>query len=65
MTKSVKNAKNFAKSPQGYYKVSFLVLRTGEIVEKGFDSLYLCRRFVNKLRYSKRCQMISCPISLG
>lgn len=26
-----------------------------------FDSEYLCRKFVNKLRYSKRCRLISYP----
>lgn len=27
-----------------------------------FDSEYLCRVFVNKLRHSKRCRLISYPV---
>ncbi len=43
-------------------RVVFLVNETGAIVEKGFDSVYLCRKFVNKLRHSKRCRLISYPV---
>lgn len=43
-------------------RVVFLVKETGAIVERVFDSEYFCRRFVNKLRHSKRCRLISCPL---
>lgn len=33
----------------------------GERVIREFDSEYLCRKFVNKLRFSKRCRLISYP----
>ena len=44
------------------YTVKFLVRESGAIVEKIFDSPYLCRRFVNKLRHSKKLPLISYPI---
>ena len=34
----------------------------GTRVEKLFDSEYLCRKFVNKLKHSKRCVLVSYPI---
>ena len=33
----------------------------GARVEKTFDSAYLCRKFVNKLKHSKRCVLVSYP----
>ena len=33
----------------------------GEKVEKVFDSYYLCRKFINKLRHSKKCRLIFTP----
>lgn len=33
----------------------------GTRVEKIFDSAYLCRKFVNKLKHSKRCVLVSYP----
>lgn len=33
----------------------------GTRVEKLFDSVYLCRKFVNKLKHSKRCVLVSHP----
>lgn len=46
----------------GYYKVYFLVNATKEKLVRSFDSLYLAEKFVNKLRFSKRCTLISCPL---
>ncbi len=46
----------------GYYKVYFLVNDTKEKLVKSFDSLYLAQKFVNKLKYSKRCTVIACPL---
>lgn len=42
------------------YKVTFLNERSQK-VERSFDSLYLCWRFVNKLKHSKRCKLVSYP----
>ena len=41
-------------------KVIFLNEK-GERITREFDSEYLCRKFVNKLRFSKRCRLISYP----
>lgn len=35
---------------------------SGERVRKEFDSEYLCRKFVNKIRFSKTCKLISYPL---
>ena len=34
----------------------------GDRVEKTFDSVYLCRKFVNKLKHSKKCVLVSYPL---
>lgn len=44
------------------FTVVFKVISTGAKVEKSFDSEYQCRLFVNKLRHSKRCLLISYPL---
>lgn len=41
--------------------VRFLVIETDKVVEKKFDSYFLCKKFVNKMRYSKKCRLISYP----
>ena len=33
----------------------------GQRVRKEFDSEFLCRKFVNKLKHSKRCRLLSYP----
>lgn len=33
----------------------------GTRVEKTFDSVYLCRKFVIKLKHSKKCTLVSYP----
>lgn len=43
-------------------RVVFQIVETGARVERFFDSEYLCRKFVNKLRHSKRCRLISYPL---
>lgn len=45
----------------GYYKVRFIENATGEWLVKSFHSEYLAKKFVNKLRYSKRCTLVSYP----
>lgn len=42
-------------------RVVFQVVATGNFVEKFFDSEYLCRKFVNKLRHSTRCRLVTYP----
>lgn len=46
----------------GYYKVTFFVNQTGAKLTRSFDSEYLAWKFVNKLKYSKRCTLISYPL---
>lgn len=43
-------------------RVVFQVIQTGDFVEKFFDSEYMCRKFVNKLRHSNRCRLVTYPI---
>lgn len=33
----------------------------GSRVAKSFDSAYRCRKFVTKLKHSKRCTLVSYP----
>lgn len=42
----------------GYYKVTFLN-ENGVRLVRGFDSVYLARQFVNKIRKSSRCTLVS------
>lgn len=42
--------------------VTFIVLETGITVSREFNSYYKCRNFVNKLRHSTKCRLVSCPI---
>lgn len=46
------------------YKVIFLNER-GQRVEREFDSPFLCRKFVNKIKHSKKCKLIFEPGGLG
>lgn len=43
-------------------KVVFIVNTTKKKVEKTFESPYLCRQFVNKLKRSKKCTLVSYPL---
>lgn len=47
----------------GFYRVVFFSEK-GEKLCKGFDSPYLCRKFVNKLRHSRRCTLVSYPAGI-
>lgn len=44
------------------FEVVFLVKATGAKVTKVFDSPYLCRRFVNKVKHGNSLELISCPV---
>lgn len=43
---------------RGFFKVFFMVNDTGVRLVRSFDSAYLARGFVNKLRNSKRCTLL-------
>ena len=45
-----------------YYDVTFIINETGEKLTRSFETEYLARKFVNKLKYSKRCTLVSYPI---
>lgn len=44
------------------YDVVFRVNASGAVVRKRFTSLYRCRIFVNKLKHSNECSLISYPL---
>lgn len=46
---------------EGHYKVTFIVNETGAKLVRGFESPYLARNFVNKLKRSKKCTLVSYP----
>lgn len=41
--------------------VTFIVNQTGKRVTKEFDSEFICRKFVNKARFSKKITLVSYP----
>ncbi len=43
-------------------EVVYLVVDSNVRVSKSFESEYLCRKFVSKIKKSKRCALISYPI---
>lgn len=43
------------------YEVTFLVLKSKTEVTKTFDSEYLARKFVYKLKHNKKCRLLSYP----
>lgn len=42
--------------------VVYAIKATGTRLEKEFDSPYLCQKFVNKLKHSKKAVLISYPM---
>lgn len=50
------------QTPPYYYNVTFIVRETGAKLTKSFDSEYLAYKFVNKLKHSKRCVLVSYPL---
>lgn len=44
-----------------YYNVRFIIKATGVKLVKSFESPYNARQFVNKLKHSKRCVLLSYP----
>lgn len=47
---------------QSGYRVVFMVNQSKTVITRYFDSPYKCKIFVNKLNYSKKCTLISCPV---
>lgn len=43
------------------FTVVYRIRATGVTVTKRFDSPYLCRKTVEKLRRSRKCELISYP----
>lgn len=43
------------------YKVVYRIKASGVEVTKTFESPYLCRRLVIKLRHSRKCELVSSP----
>lgn len=43
------------------FSVTFIVNSSGQRVTRAFDSPFECRKFVNKLRHSKVCTLVSYP----
>lgn len=48
--------------PPYYHNVTFIVNETGDKLIRSFDSPYLANKFANKLKYSKRCTLVSRPL---
>lgn len=47
---------------RGDYKVTFLVNSNCVKLTRSFDSPYLAKKFVTRLKHSRRCTLISSPI---
>lgn len=43
------------------FKVTYLVKKSGAVLVRSSDSLFLLEKFVNKLKHSKTCVLISHP----
>ena len=50
-----------SESCSGYYEVTYIVKATGVKLVRSFDDEFACHRFVNKLRHSKKCTLVSYP----
>ena len=50
------------EAPPFHYNVTFIVRATGAKIIKSFESEYLAYKFVNKLRHSNRCILVSYPL---
>lgn len=44
------------------FKVVYRIRESGVTVTKSFDSPYLCGKTVEKLKRSRKCELISYPI---
>lgn len=49
--------------PEPYhYNVRFIVKSSGARLTKSFESDYMAYKFVNKLKHSKQCVLVSYPL---
>ena len=48
-------------APAGYLEVTYIVKETGAKLTRTFTSEWECNKFVNKLRHSKKCKLVSYP----
>lgn len=49
--------------PEPYhYNVRFIVKASGARLTKSFESDYMAYKFVNKLKHSKQCVLVSYPL---
>ena len=44
------------------HEVLLLNMKTGKRFVKTFDSLFLCKKFVDKCKYSKKVKVLAYPI---
>lgn len=47
---------------QYYYEVTYIVNAIGVRLTRSFESEYLARKFVNKLRHSRKCTLVAYPV---
>ena len=45
-----------------YYNVRYIIAKTGSKLVKSFESKYEARKFVNKMKHSKNCVLLSYPL---
>ena len=57
------NAYYVGESSRHGYSVEYLVNTSNTRLVRVFDSPYQAMKFVNRLRHSKKCTLISYPIS--
>lgn len=50
------------QTPPYYFNVTFIVKATGDKLTKSFESEYAAYQFVNRLKHSKRCVLVSYPL---
>lgn len=48
----------------GFYKVTFRENKTNRLLLRTFDSEYFCRKFVQKMKHSRRCTLLNYPLFL-
>lgn len=49
----------------GEFTVRFMVKATGVVLERGFMTIREALRFARKIRFSKKCELLSCPSEEG
>lgn len=51
----------YEENTTGFFKVVF-INATGDTLVKGFDSPWLCRKFINKCKRSKKITLLRYPL---